>query len=317
MKRSSPGNLGRRRTELSRALSDCRRAALITGTFSLVINMLMLAPSLYMMQIYDRVITTGHMETLLFLTGITALALIVLATLDTLRSSVMVRVGCWLNDRLGPVFLASSIRGHLRGDTGGAQPLRDLAQIQNFVASQGLTVFFDAPWIVVFVTLIWILHPILGAISLGTALLLLALSVINEMTTRKANVDASLAQISAMQEAEAAVRNAEVVHAMGMHPAIIARWQARNGDAMEATSQAAERGGVLLGITKFTRFFCANPHSRGWRAPRHQWASQRGLDDRGIDPSGSRAGAGRGSDVRLAQFQRRSDRVRAFEKPPE
>jgi ATP-binding cassette subfamily C protein/ATP-binding cassette subfamily C exporter for protease/lipase/ATP-binding cassette subfamily C protein EexD len=248
-------NVGRRRTELSQALSDCRRAALIIGTFSLVINMLMLAPSLYMMQIYDRVITTGHMETLVFLTGIAALALIVLAALDTLRSSVMVRVGCWLNDRLGPAFLASSIRSQLRGDGCGAQPLRDLAQIQNFVASQGLTVFFDAPWIAVFVTLIWILHPLLGAISLAIAVLLLALSVINEMATRRANVDASLAQISAMQEAEAAVRNAEVVHAMGMHPAIMGRWQSRNSDAMVATSRAAERGGILLGITKFGRFF--------------------------------------------------------------
>jgi PrtD family type I secretion system ABC transporter len=255
MRRSSPLNVGRRRTELSQALSDCRRAALIIGTFSLVINALMLAPSLYMMQVYDRVITTGHMETLIFLTGIAALALIVLAALDTLRSSVMVRVGCWLNDRLGPVFLASSIRSQLRGDGCGAQPLRDLAQIQNFVASQGLTVFFDAPWIAVFVTLIWILHPLLGAISLAIAVLLLALSVINEITTRRANVDASLAQISAMQEAEAAVRNAEVVHAMGMDPAIMGRWQARNSDAMAATSRAAERGGILLGITKFARFF--------------------------------------------------------------
>jgi ATP-binding cassette, subfamily C, type I secretion system permease/ATPase len=255
MRRSSPVNIGRRRTELSQALSDCRRAALIIGTFSVVINTLMLAPSLYMMQVYDRVITTGHMETLIFLTGIAALALIVLAALDTLRSSVMVRIGCWLNDRLGPVFLASSIRSQLRGDGCGAQPLRDLAQIQNFVASQGLTVFFDAPWIAVFVTLIWILHPLLGAISLVIAVFLLALSVINEMTTRRANVDASLAQISAMQEAETAVRNAEVVHAMGMHPAIMGRWQARNSDAMAATSRAAERGGILLGITKFSRFF--------------------------------------------------------------
>jgi ATP-binding cassette subfamily C protein/ATP-binding cassette subfamily C exporter for protease/lipase/ATP-binding cassette subfamily C protein EexD len=251
MKRSNTA----RRTELSQAVSDCRRAALVNGLFSVVINLLLLTPPLYMMQIYDRVITTGHSATLLFLTAMAALALIVLTALDAVRSAVMVRLGCWLNDRLGPVFLASSIRAQLRGDTAGAQPLRDLAQIQNFVASQGLTVFFDAPWIVVFVALIWILNPLLGAISLGTAVLLLGLSIINEMTTRKANVDANLAQISATQEAEAAIRNAEVVHAMGMHPAVIGRWQARNGDAMAATSRAAERGGILLGLTKFFRFF--------------------------------------------------------------
>ena len=117
------------------------RLLLITGSFSLAINLLILTPSLYMMQVYDRVITTGHLETLIFLTAIAALALMVLTTLDSLRSSIMVRVGCWLNDRLGPVFLASSIRAQLQGDTAGAQPLRDLAQVQNFISSQGLTVF--------------------------------------------------------------------------------------------------------------------------------------------------------------------------------
>jgi ATP-binding cassette subfamily C protein/ATP-binding cassette subfamily C exporter for protease/lipase/ATP-binding cassette subfamily C protein EexD len=228
---------------------------LITGSFSFAINILILTPSLYMLQVYDRVITTGHLETLVFLTGIAAIALLVLTTLDALRSSVMVRVGCWLNDRLGPVFLASSIRAQLRGDAAGAQPLRDLAQIQNFIASQGLTVFFDAPWVVAFVALIWLLHPVLGVIALVTAVLLLLLSIANEMVTRQQNVKASQSQILAMQQAEAAVRNAEVVHAMGMHPAVISRWQARNGDAMEATSRAAERGGLFVGATKFIRFF--------------------------------------------------------------
>ena len=178
-----------------------------------------------------------------------------LTTLDSLRSSIMVRVGCWLNDRLGPVFLASGIRAQLQGDTAGAQPLRDLAQVQNFIASQGLTVFFDAPWVIVFVALIWILHPVLGVIAFVTGVLLLVLSITNELITRQANLRASQSQILAMQQAEAAIRNAEVVHAMGMHPAIISRWQARNGDAMEATSSAAERGGILVGLTKFIRFF--------------------------------------------------------------
>ncbi len=255
MSRPGAAQFRRRKTELSQAISDCRKAAVIIGSFSVAINILILAPSIYMMQVYDRVITTGHLETLLFLTGIAAVALLVLTTLDSLRSSVMVRVGCWLNDRLGPVFLASSIRAQLQGDTAGAQPLRDLTQVQNFIASQGLTVFFDAPWVIVFVALIWLLHPVLGVIALVTAVLLLLLSVANEFITRQANLRASQSQILATQQAEAAIRNAEVVHAMGMQPAVISRWQARNGDAMEAISSAAERGGVLVGLTKFIRFF--------------------------------------------------------------
>ena len=251
----APARVERRKTELSQALADCRQAAFVAGSFSMAINLLILTPSLYMIQVYDRVLTTGHTDTLLFLTLMAALALLVLAGLDSLRSSIMVRVGCWLNDRLGPVFLASSIRCRLLGDTAGAQPLRDLAQVQNFVSSQGLTVFFDGPWAIAFVTLIWILDPLLGVIAAGSAGLLLLLGITNEMITRKANVTASLAQISAMQQAESAIRNAEVVHAMGMHPAVIGRWQASNSDAMEATSRAAERGGILVGVTKFVRFF--------------------------------------------------------------
>lgn len=255
MKPSGRVNQEWRRNALSQALSDCHKATLIAGTLSLAINMLMLAPSLYMMQTYDRVITTGHTDTLIFLTALATVALFVLAALDSVRSSIMIRVGCWLNDRLGPVFLTSSIRAQLQGDTAGAQPLRDLAQIQNFVSSQGLTVFFDAPWVVVFVTLIWLLHPLLGAIAMGTALLLLLLSITNELMTRKENLNASQSQIQAMRQADSAIRNAEVVHAMGMHPAVIGRWQATNSDAMEATSRASERGGILLGLTKFVRFF--------------------------------------------------------------
>jgi PrtD family type I secretion system ABC transporter len=255
MSRLGPANLRRRATELSQAVSDCRKALLIAASFSTAINLLILTPSLYMMQVYDRVITTGHLETLAFITILAAVALMVLTALDALRSSVMVKVGCWLNDRLGPVFLASSIRAQLQGDTAGAQPLRDLAQVQNFISSQGLTVFFDAPWMIVFIALLWLLHPLLGLIALVTGILLFLLSVINEFSTRQANLKASLSQIQALQQAEAAIRNAEVVHAMGMHPAVISRWQARNSDAMEATSRAAERGGILLGFTKFIRFF--------------------------------------------------------------
>jgi ATP-binding cassette, subfamily C, type I secretion system permease/ATPase len=255
MKRSSIPHFGQRRTELSQAVSDCHRAALVVGAFSFVINLLMLAPPLYMLQIYDRVLTTGHVETLVFLTVMAGVALILLAALDWLRSSLMVRVGCWLNDRLGPVVLTSSIRARLQGDAGGAQPLRDLTQIQNFIATQGLTVFFDSPWVVVFVGLIWLLHPMLGVIALATAVLLLALSILNEVMTRRANLRTNLAQITAMQQAEAAIRNAEVVHAMGMLSAIIDRWQAINSESMAGTSQAAERGGILVGLTKFVRFF--------------------------------------------------------------
>jgi len=254
---ATPGTGSRRRnrTELQQALSACRSAFGKVALFSLAINVLMLASPLYMLQVYDRVLTTGRVETLVLLTALAAGALFVLGALDSLRAAVAVRVGCWLTDRLGPVLLASGVRARLQGDGGGAQPLRDLTQIQTFIATPGLTVFFDAPWVPVFVVLIWLLHPLLGFLALGSAVVLLALSIANEFTTRKPTLEATLAQISANQQAEATIRNAEVVRAMGMLPAVIDRWRIANAKSLAAVRRASERGGILVGLTKFIRFF--------------------------------------------------------------
>ncbi|KLK93420.1 peptidase [Microvirga vignae] len=244
----------RQDTELDKALSACRSAFWIMALFSLVINLLLLTQPIYMLQVYDRVLTTGHLETLITLTGLAAIALLLLGALDSLRSAVTARIGCWLYNRLGPVYLANGVNARLLGDTAGAQPLRDLSQVQTFIATQGLTVFFDAPWVPAFVILIWMLHPVLGILALCSAIILLALTIANDLLTRKPNLTANLAQISATQQAEAAIRNAEVVCAMGMLPAIVERWRNSNALAQSAIRTSAELGGVLVGLTKFMRF---------------------------------------------------------------
>ncbi len=245
----------KRSTALDLAVADCRKAVGIVALISLAINLLMLTQPLYMIQVYDRVLVSGHVETLVLLTLIATAALLLLAALDAVRTAVTTRVGCWLNDRLGPVFLSVGVRSRLQGDTAGAQPMRDLAQIQNFIATQGLTVFFDAPWTPVFIVLVWMLHPALGMLSLASAILLLGLSVLNEVATRRATLVANLSQIAATQQAEATIRNAEVVRAMGMLPALVARWQATNGTAQDALQRSSEHGGIFLAFTKFVRMF--------------------------------------------------------------
>ena len=247
--RSGRGN------ELKQALSACRSAFMVIGLFTLVINLLMLTSPIYMMQVYDRVLTTGRIETLLLLTVLAAAALLLLGGLDTLRTAVTVRIGGWLNGRLGPVLLSTGVRARLKGDGAGAQPLRDLSQIQNFIATQGLTVFFDAPWTPVYIALIWLLHPWLGMLALGSTCLLLVLSIVNDLMTRQPNKTASTALIAANQQAEALIRNAEVVRAMGMLPALTERWREVNGQSLDAGRRAAECGGILVGLTKFLRFF--------------------------------------------------------------
>ncbi|SED49034.1 type I secretion system permease/ATPase [Rhodobacter sp. 24-YEA-8] len=241
--------------ELDRAIRACRSAAWVMFAFSLAINVLMLASPLYMLQVYDRVLVTGRVETLIMLTLLIAGALLVLGLLDALRAMMMVRFGCWLNARLGPVLLASGVRARLVGDTAGGQMLRDLAQVQGFVSSQGLIMFFDAPWTPVFLLLIWFLHPLMGMVAVSAAVLLLGLSLLNEWLTRKATLNAALAGMAAQGSADATIRNAEVVRAMAMLPALSARWEESNNAALAATQRAAERGALILGLTKFLRLF--------------------------------------------------------------
>jgi ATP-binding cassette subfamily C protein/ATP-binding cassette subfamily C exporter for protease/lipase/ATP-binding cassette subfamily C protein EexD len=223
--------------------------------FSLVINVLILTPSVYMLQVMDRVLSTGHTETLMFLTLMAALAAVLMSVLDTLRTTLTIRIGGWLSDCIGPVLLETGVRARLKGEGGGGQTLRDLAQIQSFVATQGLTAFFDAPWVPFFIVIIWLLHPWLGVVALLSAVLLLALSVLNDLVTRKPIHDATFAQIAAGALADTTIRNAEVVRGMGLLPAMIARWQVRNMLSTEGMRRAGEIGGVLMGAVKFIRTF--------------------------------------------------------------
>ncbi len=249
-------NVKRRRSgELDKAFADLRGGVVVLAIFSFAINMLLLASPLYMLQVYDRVLVSGRVETLVMLTLLVGTALLCLGLLDTVRANLMVRMGGWLNARLGPMLLATSVRAKLLGDTSGGQSLRDLSQVQTFVASQGLTMFLDAPWSPIFLLLIWLLHPLLGMLAVGATVLLLGLSLLNELLTRNLTLSATTAGIVTQMHADTAIRNAEVVRSMGMLPALTERWSSGNQQALDATRTAAERGALVVGLSKFLRFF--------------------------------------------------------------
>jgi len=242
-------------SELNTTLRCCISAFGTCAAFSFVINVLMLVSPIYMLQVYDRVLTSGHVDTLIMITLIVTIALAVMCGLDTLRTIITIRIGCWLNDQLGPAFLSCGVRGRLKGDPYGAQSFQDIGQIQNFIATQGLSAFFDFPWVPLFVALIWMLHPTLGLVAVSSALVLFVLSIANEFATRKATESASKAQIEATRLADAAIRNAEVVHSMGMLSAMTARWASLNTAVVDGLRRGGEIGGGVLAITKFVRFF--------------------------------------------------------------
>lgn len=245
----------RKATELEQALANCRSFFGIVLLFSIVTNMLMLAFPVYMLQVYDRVLTTSHTDTLLMLTVVVGGALLLMASIDGLRTALTVRIGGWLSDRLGPIYLASGVRARLESHSATSNPITDLMVLRNFIATQGLTFFCDAPWVPIFVAIIWMIHPQLGMLALTVAILLFILSLANEYSTRSLLQGASETNIVARRDADATVRNAEVVSAMGMLPTLIERWQLKHLSVAEDIRRAGERSGVIVATTKFIRLF--------------------------------------------------------------
>lgn len=242
-------------TLLEAAMKECRPAFRSVAVFSLVINALMLATPIYMIQVMDRVLRSGNVETLLLLTMIASGALLVMCVLDTLRSAVAVRTASWMHGKLGPAYLEACSQAQIAGDAAGTERLRDLQFIRSFVSTQSMGAIFDAPWVPIFVVFIWLLHPYLGMMALASALMLLAISFVTEFVTLEPNETAEQASIEIMRLADATVRNAEAVAAMGMMPAMADRWRALDGTETSALHAAGDLSGRLVTLSKFLRAF--------------------------------------------------------------
>ncbi|MEM1399254.1 MAG: ABC transporter transmembrane domain-containing protein, partial [Pseudomonadota bacterium] len=242
-------------TALRAAFREARSGFFHVGIFSFFLNLLMLVSPIYMMQVFDRVLASGRVETLILLTVIAGFAVLVLGILDTVRKRVLTRISTWLDHRLSAQLIASSVTGQLRGLSLGSEPLRDLGSIRNFVNGQGIFPLFDAPWVPIFVLVIWAMHPYLGALALVSAIILFGIAVANEFVSRGPLKRASQVQVNAFNQADSAIRNADVVQAMGMLPPLLKRWDNQNEKALSEQQVAADRAGSLGGASKFIRMF--------------------------------------------------------------
>lgn len=223
--------------------------------FSLAINLLMLVAPLYTLQIFDRVLTSRSVETLFYLTIAAAFAFLVLWGLDALRSRIMVTLGSWLERKAGGDVLAASISVALARRSASAQALRDLGQVRSFLTGPAVFPILDAPWTPVFLVVVFLLHPLLGWLGFAGALLLLVLAFTNDIVNRAATKRAGVVGAQAHEVAEAAMRNADAVHAMGMVPSIVARWNRDTDDHLSAQVKVGHRSGFVTATSKFIRQF--------------------------------------------------------------
>jgi PrtD family type I secretion system ABC transporter len=237
---------------LATALERCRPPILWIAAFSLLINILMLTSSLYMMQVFDRVLASGSLATLAFLTLAAAGALGLMSGLDFIRSRILGQLGEWLERRLAAPALERSLDGVLAGRNDRMDALRDLDTVRGFFGG-GVTFLFDAPWVPVYLAVIYLLHPILGHMAVAAAVVLFALAMLNSRVTAKPLAASGLAGRRAMRTAEAALRNAEAVEAMDLMPGLIRRWEADHEHQLGHQATVAFRGAVLINTTKFLR----------------------------------------------------------------
>ncbi|MDF0665954.1 MAG: type I secretion system permease/ATPase [Nitrospira sp.] len=242
-------------SDLRQALGACRRSFLSTAFFSLFVNVLMLVPAIYMMAVYDRVLMSGSESTLMMLSLITVFLFFVLGGLEWVRARVLVATSARLDEQLGDrvfdAIFAKSLTSS--GAAATAQPLNDLVQIRQFLTGQGLLAFFDAPWIPIYVGLMFLFHLYFGAVAVLSMLLLAGLAIWNEVATRTDLAEANRESIEATQFAQRNLRNAEVVEAMGMLPRLRARWQVRQMKVLVLQSQASTKASLINALSRTFR----------------------------------------------------------------
>ncbi len=253
-KQYMPARTKTEKGELLKVLLSFRRAFFALGIFSGVINILLLVPAIYMLQIYDRVLMSRNQNTLLMLTIIMLMMYLFVGLLERFRSQAMIRIGNVMDNRLSSrVFAATFSRVLALGSGNSSQPFHDLTNVRQFLTSTGLFAFFDAPWTPIYIIAIFIIHPMLGVFSIGSALFLFGLALLTELSSRNPLSEANKVYNSASSFAAVNFRNAEAIEAMGMLNNVKKRWLPKHEQFLKLQEKASERASMIQAITKFSR----------------------------------------------------------------
>ncbi len=243
------------RSELSQALATCKSAFLSIGLFSGLINVLMLTGAFFMLQIYDRILPSRSVPTLVALAILVGLLYAFLAILDMIRNRLLVRAGRTIDDAMSPRVYDAIVRAplKLRGKGDGLQPLRDLDAVRGFLSGPGPTALFDLPWLPLYIGIIFAFHPALGIAALVGALILVTMTLLTEAFARRSMTAASGFANSRQGLADASRRNAEVVAAMGMAGRLGSRWAEVNQDYLASHQKISDVAGGFGAVSKALR----------------------------------------------------------------
>ena len=238
--------------ELRAAFTDCRSHFLAVALFSLAVNVLYLSSPLYLLQIYDRVIPSGSLVTLVMVSAVLLAAVATLASLDALRTKILLRASVRLDRLLADRVVAASVASRTFGGV-RTEALRDFDAVRQYLTGGSLQAAFDLPWVPIYIAIIFVLSPALGAFALGCALLLVLMALTNEWATRRALRETNDATTRSYNFVEASLRNSEVITALGMVDGLVGRWRRDRNRLLNAQSVAGDRAATISSIIKFLR----------------------------------------------------------------
>jgi len=242
-------------SELITSLTHLKREFLVVGLFSLVVNLMMLAPSLYMLQVFDRVMSSQNEFTLIALSLITLFFFVVMAFGEWARSRLLVRMGTRMDEMLSSRVFSASFEARLnKTDQTATKAFSDLTNIRQFLTGNGIIAFFDAPWTPIYMLVLFMLHPLLGSVSLFGALLLSVMARLTDRLTMQPLEKAQDANVQVSTYLSSKLRNAEVIEAMGMLPDLRQRWLSRHLHYLHLNSRAHDLNHRIQAVTKFVRY---------------------------------------------------------------
>lgn len=242
------------KTAITEALKRCKTTFWVIAFFSFFVNLLSLSFPIFLLQVYDRVIPNRSVDTLLILVFMVLIAVLAYSGLDTLRNAMLAKLGRWIDLSSGvPVFEANIMRAKRRGTRSNSRYFRDLAAVRDFIGGPNIIPLFDGPWTPLFIAALFLMHPVLGYISIGGIVLLVGAGLINELLTRKTIATAEDTSSRAVDYATAATRNADVIEAMGMRRTIAERWSSLYRAASDDKVRSERWAIALQAATRFLR----------------------------------------------------------------
>jgi len=241
-----------RDARLDETMGSVRRLFPVLVVLSFLINLLLLVGAIYMLQIYDRVLSSGSLDTLIWLTAGALAALAIYGVLEYARRVVLGRAGFWLETELDAPVIRRAMAGRLSGEAPGAS-VRDVADLRAFVGGDAMIAFLDAPWTPVFIAFIWMVHPALGMLAIAGAVALFLAAVVNDIMTRQPQQRVGAELRRGQAAAQQYVDSAETVSPLGMAGALLEHWQGRYDVARSAQQRLSELTFAVLSTTRALR----------------------------------------------------------------